>query len=243
MLVHHAHPLPPNVAEQLALRLGWFIAEPIIRWHSRESTETLPAPWKTAQPDRGFAQQLESAFDRTQANWPWRTMREADSVEQAEGLLTELKGQDVAIASFGFQLIELPRSVELDAAAYLTMVHAAATPLEARQRFIVRHLTAPLPALRAHPDASASIFRSGGALDQTVSEAALDLSRALAVLIERIVTPAPGDESAERHFADLTDKPRCTECRPDDPVLHEEPGRVWVAPARMPGTILSLPVS
>jgi len=243
MLVHHADPLPPGRAEQLALKLGLFIAAPIIRWHAHESTEALPPPWRTAQPDRGFAGQLNAALDRTSVNWPWRSLRIVRSGAEAEALLMELRGQEVAIATFGFELVEHARSVQLESSARLSVVHAAATERESRTQFTLRHFEVPLAANRSHPQQSIDAFSAGGELDQMVRSAALDESRALAVTVARAVTPAAGTEPARRHFADLANKPKCSECRPGDPVLHEEPGRVWVAPAHDPGTILSLPVS
>jgi len=241
LLVHHAHPMPVGEAEQLALRLGLFMAIPIIRRRARESAAPLPVAWRSAAPDRGFAQQLTTALERTQANWPWRTLRVVNSGAQTQSLLEHLTGEDVAIATFGFQLEDLEREVQFSAQAHILLVRSAGTPRESRTQILIDHLAAALPADAAHPRRYAALFATGGPLDQMVSAAAHDLTHALAVIIARLATPTPTGSLPSRHFADLAAKPSCAECRPEDAVLHEEPGRVWVAPARLPGTVLSLP--
>jgi hypothetical protein len=240
LLVHHAHPMPPSAAERLALKLGLFIAGPIIRRRARESAGPLPVAWRTPALDRGFVQELSSTLERTQANWPWRTLRLAASREQAEALAEQSKA-DAAVVSFTLELVDLDRQVQFSASALVLLARAAGTPRESRTYIVIRHFAPPLPADTAHPERSAVLFRAGGALDQQVSAAATDLSRALAVTIARLTTPTPIGAIAGRRYADLAVKPRCTECRPEDAVLHEEPARVWVTPSRQPGTVLSLP--
>src|SRR5271167_694789 len=34
----------------------------------------LPAPWRTSEPDRGFATALSMQLSHVAANWPWRTL-------------------------------------------------------------------------------------------------------------------------------------------------------------------------
>ncbi|HTV49631.1 MAG TPA: hypothetical protein VME21_00500 [Steroidobacteraceae bacterium] len=241
LLVHHAHPMPTNEAEQLALRLGLFIAGPIIRRRARESAAPLPRAWRSASADRGFAQQLTAALERTQTNWPWRTLRVVGSREQADELAEHLQGEDVAIASFELQLEDLEHEVQFSADARILLVRSAGTPRESRTQILLRHLAVPLPADAGQPARYAALFSVGGALDQQVSAAVSDLTHGLAVIIGRLATPTPTGPLPSRRFEDLAAKPHCPECRPEDAVLHEEPGRVWVAPGRLPGTVLSLP--
>jgi hypothetical protein len=243
MIAHHAHPLPPAEAEELVLKLGISTAGPIIRRYAREGTDPLPRPWRTEEPDRGFAAALAAALDRTQSNWPWQALRIAASDTEANDVLAELMtGQDVVLVTFQYVLEDQLRTVQLDARAHVRFVRAAGTPRESRTEFSIEHLSQPLAADWGHPRKYSAEFRSGGALDQRVDVAALDLSRALAVTIARLTTAAPDSSPKGRHFADLLVKPKCPECRPNDAVLHEEPGRVWVAPSSLAGTVLSLPV-
>jgi hypothetical protein len=243
MIMHHAHPLPPDKAEELTLKLGLSTAGPIIRRYARDGTDPLPRAWRTDEPDRGFAAALAAALDRTQSNWPWRALRIAASTTEANDVLAELtSGQDVVLVTFQYVLEDQLSSVQLTARARVRLVRDAGTPRESRTEFTIEHLSQALAADWGHPDKSASEFRADGALDQMVDAAALDLSRALAVTIARLTTAAPEVRATGRHFADLLVKPKCAECRPNDAVLHEEPGRVWVAPSRLAGTVLSLPV-
>jgi hypothetical protein len=243
MIMHHAHPLPPGKAEELAMKLGLSTAAPIIRRYAREGTDPLPRAWRTDEPDRGFAAALAAALDRTQSNWPWRALRIAASNTEANDVLAELMtGEDVVLVTFQYVLEDQLRSVQLNARARVRFVRDAGTPQESRTEFTIEHLSLPLAADWGHPSTSAPEFRSDGALDQMVDAAALDLSRALAVTVARLTTAAPDVRVTGRHFADLLVKPKCPECRPNDAVLHEEPGRVWVAPSRLAGTVLSLPV-
>jgi hypothetical protein len=243
MLAHHAHPLNPNAAERLALRLGLLLAAPIIRDNARESRDPLPPPWKSAQPDRGFVSDLKAALDRSQANWPWRALRFVGSTEAADGVVGELKGEDVAVAVIGMELTEHTKDVQFSADVTLTVIRAAGSAREMRTVVTIRHLSERLPATRDRAGEDAAAFRAGGTLDQMVNGAALDLSRIIAVTVARAATPPPAGQAPSRRFGDLTHKPRCAECRSGDPVLHEEPGRVWVAPFKSPGTILSLPLA
>ncbi len=242
LIAHHPHPLSPQEAEQLALKIGLFAAAPIIRRQAREGLDPLPRAWQAGDPDRGFSAALAAALDRTQANWPWRALRIVASDSEANDAVEGLKGEDVAVVTFKCELEDWMQTVQFSARARVRLLRAAGTPQESRTEFNIRHLSKPLTADWGRSRKYAAVFRSGGPLDQSVDAAALDLSRALAVTIARLTTATPNIRIAGREFGQLADKPQCPECRPDDAVLHEEPGRVWVAPAKLAGTVLSLPV-
>jgi hypothetical protein len=241
-IVHHAHPMPSAEAEQLALKVGLYAALPMIRRRAREGWDPLPRAWQSGEPDRGFSQAIAAALDPAQqANWPWRALKIVTSRAEANAALAQLSGQDAAVATFKCELEDQLRSVQLIARASLKLIHAAGTAGESRTQFNIRHYGRPLDADWGRPRKYVVAFRSGGPLDEQVSAAALDLSHAIAVVVARLTTPATL-EAASRHFGDLVHKPECPECRPSDPVIHEEPGRVWVIPARLGATLLSLPV-
>lgn len=242
LIAHHPHPLSPSEAEQLALNLGLFTAGPIIRRQARAGLDPLPRAWQSGDPDRGFTAALAAALDRTQANWPWRALRIVSSESEAHDVVDELTGQDVAVVTFKCELEDWIHTVQFSARARVRLLRAVGTPQESRTEFSIRHLSSPLTADWGRARKYAVVFRSGGPLDQLVNAAALDLSRALAVTIARLTTPTPNIRIAGREFGQLLNKPKCPECRPDDAVLHEEPGRVWVAPSKLAGTVLSLPV-
>lgn len=241
-IVHHAHPLPPSEAEQLALKLGLYAAVPIIRRRARDGWDPLPRAWQTSEPDRGFSADISAALDPAQqANWPWRALKIVSSSAEANAALAELSGQDAAVATFKCELEDGLRTVRLVARATVRLIRDAGAPDQKDTQFNIRHYGRAIVADWGRPQKYAVAFRSGGPIDDQVSAAALDLSHALAVIIARLTTPETL-ESASRHFGDLTHKPTCPECRASDPVIHEEPGRVWVIPARLGATLLSLPV-
>jgi len=242
LIAHHPQPLSPEDAEQLALKLGLFTAGPIIRREARAGFDPLPQAWQSGDPDRGFTAALEAALDRTQANWPWRALRIVESQAQARDAVADLTGQDVAIVTFRCELEDWMHTVQFSARARVRLLRAAGTPQESRTQFSIRHLSVPLTADWGRARKYAAVFRAGGPLDQAVNAAALDLSRALAVTIARLTTGTPNIRIAGRVFSQLLEKPKCPECRPDDAVLQVEPGRVWVAPSNLAGTVLSLPV-
>jgi hypothetical protein len=242
MLAHHAHPLSQSRAEALAHALGLIVALPIIHNRARESLLPLPRLWTTDDADRGFMERLSAALEPGEANWPWRSLSLVKSGEEIDRLIGQLSGDDVAVALLGFELEDLGSYVQLGVQADLTFVRSTGTARESRVRTVIRHLAPRLPADPQRPRRSAGEFSAGGALDRLMGTAALDLSRALAVTIARDLTagpPSPDDQG--RRYASLGHKPKCRECSPNDLVLHEEPGRVWVVPAKLPGTILSLP--
>jgi hypothetical protein len=243
-IVHHPHPMPVEEAEQLVLQLGMSAAMPIIRRHARGGRDPLPRAWRTDEPDRGFAADVADALDPgQQSNWPWRALKIVSSSDDAHAALAQLEGRDAAIVTFHCELEDHLSTVQLLARANVTMIRASGTPSESRTRFSILHYARPITADWSKPKQSAAPFRADGLLDQEVDEAALDLSHALAVTIARLTTPAaPNLQTVKRRFGDLAHKPHCAPCRPSDPVLHQEPGRVWVAPAQLGGDVLSLPV-
>ncbi|MGH8218373.1 MAG: hypothetical protein ACREUT_07395 [Steroidobacteraceae bacterium] len=241
-IMHHGHPLPTPEAEQLALKVGLYAALPMIRRLARNGWDPLPRAWQTGEPDRGFSAEIAAALDPSQqGNWPWRALKIVTSSAEAEQALAQLDGQDAAVVTYRCQLEDQLHTVQLVARASVKLIHDAQTAGQSDTRFNIRHYARPLVADWGRSRESAAVFRSGGPLDAEVSAAALDLSHALAVVIARLTTPATL-EAASRHFGDLTHKPQCSVCRPSDPVIHEEPGRVWVIPARLGATLLSLPV-
>ncbi len=242
LIAHHPHPLSPADAEQLALKIGLFAAEPIIRRDARGGLDPLPPAWQSGDPDRGFTAALSAALDRRQANWPWRGLRIVESQSEADDAVAELTGQDVAVVTFKCELEDWMQTVQYSAWAHVQLVRSAGTPEESRTKYGIDHLSRPLAADWGFARKYEAEFRPGGAFDQTVNAAALDLGRALAVTIARLTTATPNVRIAGRQFGQLAEKPKCPECRPDDAVLQEEPGRVWVAPSKLAGTVLSLPV-
>lgn len=241
-IVHHARPLPPAEAEQLALKLGLEAAVPIIRRRARDGWDPLPRAWQTDEPDRGFSADISAALDPAQqANWPWRALKIVTSSAEADAALAELSGQDAAIATFKCELEDDFRTVQLVARATVRLIHDAGAAGQKETQFNIRHYGRPIAADWGRPRKYAITFRSGGPIDDEVSGAALDLSHALAVIIARLTTPETLT-AASRQFGDLTHKPTCPECRAADPVIHQEPGRVWIIPARLGATLLSLPV-
>lgn len=242
LIAHHPHPLSAADAEQLALKIGLFAAAPIIRRQARAGLDPLPPAWQSGDPDRGFTAALSAALDRRQANWPWRALRIVASQSEADDAVAELTGQDVAVVTFKCELEDWMQTVQFSAWAHVELLRSAGTPQESRTKYGIDHLSRPLPADWGHARKYEAEFRPGGALDRAVNAAALDLGRALAVTIARLTTATPNVRIAGREFGQLAVKPNCPECRPDDAVLQEEPGRVWVAPSKLAGTVLSLPV-
>jgi hypothetical protein len=222
-----------STTQRLALSLG-------LGARPRGAAGPLPAMWRTARPDRGLAQELSAALAPSDANWPWRELQVLANSHALDRQLALLAREDVAIAQLGFELEDLGSRVQFVAHADVTIARALGTSREARTHMLLRHLAAPLSAQAAHPQRSVQEFRPGGPLDQRIAAAALDLSRLLAVTIARAA--APGAAPAGRRLKELTRRPECSECRADDVILHEEPGRIWIAPAKSPGTILSLPL-
>jgi len=243
LIRHHPRPLSPVTAQAMALRLGLYVAVPIIRRYARTGLDPLPTAWRTDQPDRGFTAALEAAIDRTQANWPWRDLKIVRTEAKARAALADLTGDDVALVSFKYELEDWIETVQYSAEARVSMLRDVGTPRESRTQFDIRHLSRMIAADWGDPREYAAVFRAAGPLDQAVNSAALDLSRALAVTISRLTTATPDIQIAGLEFGQLLHKPSCGVCRSTDTVLQQSPGRVWVAPWKLAGTILSLPVA
>jgi hypothetical protein len=243
LIEHHPRPLSPTAAEAMAFKLGLFVAGPIIRRYAREGLDPLPQAWQSGQPDRGFSEALEAALDRTQANWPWRDLKIVSTEAKAREALADAAGEDVAIVRFKCELEDWIETVQYSAEARVSMLRDVGTARESRTEFDIRHLSRKIPANWGDPRRYATVFESGGTLDEAVNAAALDLSRALAVTISRLTTATPNIQIAGLEFGQLLRKPHCPVCRPSDTVLQQAPGRVWVAPWKLAGTILSLPVA
>ncbi|MGH8227189.1 MAG: hypothetical protein ACRET2_10710 [Steroidobacteraceae bacterium] len=242
LIAHHPHPLSDAAAEQLALKIGLQAAVPIIRRDARQGLDPLPDAWKSGEPDRGFTAALAAALERPQANWPWRDLRIVQSQADVRDAISELTGQDVAIATIKCELEDWMHTVQYSAVAHVRLLRAVGTPHESRTQFTIRHLSKRLTADWGDARQYAAVFKADGPLDHVVGAAALDLSRVLAVTIARLTTATPDVQIAGRRFSALPEKPDCSACEPSDPVLHTEPGRVWVAPSKLAGTVLSLPV-
>jgi hypothetical protein len=109
-------------------------------------------------------------------------------------------------------------------------------------RTAVEYFAPPLAGNSARPRRSRAHFVMDGPLDDQVSTAATDLSQFLATIVARVSVP----DSLHPHnptLGELGVHPACGECRASDPVVYEQPGRVWVRVGRPPGTILALPLA
>ena len=241
LLVHHAVRLPDKTAESLALKLGYWIAAPIIRRDREERRAPLPAAWLTAQPDRGFSQAFLVQLSHVASNWPWRTLVVSSSGPESDSQLQTLVGQDAVVAVVRDELANLGGKVEFHVTMDLTTVRAIATTHETRVHSQVEYFAAPLVADSGMPRRSLAQFVQDGALDDQVSVAATDLGQFLATIVARVSVPA----SLHPHnptLGELGVHPTCGECRASDPVVYQQPGRVWVRVGRPPGSILALPL-
>ncbi len=123
----------------------------------------------------------------------------------------------------------------------LVTVRAIATRHETRAQIPVQYFAPLLVADSAMPRHNLAAFAMEGPLDDQVSTAATDLSQFLATMVARISVP----ESLRAHnptLGELGAHPVCAECRAADPVVYQQPGRVWVRVAKSGGSILSLPL-
>jgi hypothetical protein len=218
-LVHHAVRLPDN-----------------------ERRGPLPSAWRTSESDRGFTQALLMQLSQPSANWPWRTQIVSSSGPESDSQLQSLPGQDAVIAVVRDELVDLAGKVELHVKMQLVTVRAIATPHETRMRTQVEYFAPPLTGNSAMPRRSHAHFVMDGPLDEQVSTAATDLSQFLATIVARISVP----DSLHPHnpsLGELGVHPTCSACRASDPVVYEQPGRVWVRVGKPPGTILALPLT
>ena len=145
------------------------------------------------------------------------------------------------IAAVHDELVDLAGKVELHVTMQLVTVRASATAREARVRTQVEYFAPPLVADGAMPRRSLAQFAMEGPLDDQVGTAATDLSQFLATIVARVSVP----DSLHPHnptLGELGVHPTCGACRTSDPVVYEQPGRVWVRLGKPPGTILALPL-
>jgi hypothetical protein len=242
LLVHHAVRLPDRQAESLALKFGYWIAASVVRRDREERRGPLPSAWLTSEPDRGFGQGLLMQLSQASANWPWRTLIISSPGPESDSQLQSLPGQDAVIAVVRDELVDLAGKVELHVTMQLVTVRAIATPRETRLRTQVEYFAPPLTGDSAMPRRSQAHFVMDGPLDDQVSTAATDLSQFLATIVARVSVP----DSLHPHnpsLGELGVRPTCGACRASDPVVYEQPGRVWVRVGKPPGTILALPLT
>lgn len=200
----------------------------------------LPVPWRTSEPDRGFAQALLQQLSGP-ANWPWQTLIVSSSGPESDSQLQTLVGQDAVVAVVRDELVDLAGKVQLHVIMDLTTVRAIATTHEKRVHVNVEYLARALTADSGLPRRSRAQFVAAGPLDNQVSTAATDLSEFLATIVARVSVPNrlhPHNPT----LGELGVRPDCGECRPADPVVYQQPGRVWVQMSKLPGSILALPL-
>ncbi len=240
LLVNHAARLPDKGSESLALKLGHWIAAPISRRDRYEWSAQLPLSWRTSEPDRGFAQALLLQLSGP-ANWPWQTLIVSSSGPESDSQLQSLVGQDAVIAVIRDELVDLAGKVELHVTMDLTTVRAIATTHETRVHVSVDYFARALRADSGQSRRSVAQFVVAGPLDDQVNTAAADLSEFLATVVARVSIP----NSLHPHnptLGELGVHPSCDVCRPADPVVYQQPGRVWVQVSKVPGSILALPL-
>ncbi|HEY1900502.1 MAG TPA: hypothetical protein VGG49_11975 [Steroidobacteraceae bacterium] len=223
------------------LQLGHWIAAPVIRRDGEARRVPLPAPWRTSEADRGFSQALLMQLSHVAANWPWRTLVVSSSEPESDSQLQTLVGQDAVVAVVRDELVDLGGRVEFHATMDLTTVRAIATTHETRTTTQVQYFGRSLLADSAMPRRSRARFVMDGPLDEQVSTAATDLSQFLATIVARVSVP----DSLRPHnptLGELGVRATCGACRASDPVVYQQPGRIWVRVGKSPGSILALPL-
>lgn len=201
----------------------------------------LPVPWRTPEPDRGFTTALLMQLSHVAANWPWRTLILSSSGPQSDSQLQTLAGEDAVVAVVHDELLDLKGKVQFHVTLELVTVRAIATRQETRAQTPVEYFAPLLVGDSGKPRRHMASFAMDGPLDDQVSTAAIDLSQFLATMVARISVP----ESLRAHnpsLAELGVHPVCADCRASDPVVYQQPGRVWVRVAKSGGSILSLPL-
>jgi hypothetical protein len=201
----------------------------------------LPAPWHTPEPDRGFSGALLMQLSHVAANWPWRTLILSTSGPETDSQLQTLGGEDAVVVEVHDELLDLGGKVQFHVTLELVTVRAIATRQESRAQTPVQYFAPLLVADSGMPRRSLAAFAMDGPLDDQVNTAAIDLSQFLATIVARISVP----ESLRAHnptLGELGAHPACAECRASDPVVYQQPGRVWVRVAKSGGGILSLPL-
>jgi hypothetical protein len=241
LLVRHAQRLADRRPESALLKLGHWIAAPMAAKDRTDHRTALPAPWLTTEPDRGFSQALLMQLSHAPSNWPWRTLIVSSSAAETETQLQALAGQDVVAAQIRTELADLGGKVEYHLTLELTTARAAAPAHEGRAHTHVEYFATPLPADPAAPRRRQGLFAMEGSLDSQVSTAATDLGQFLAMIVGRVSVPA-GLRPHNPTLGELSLHPVCDPCRPSDPVIYLQPGRVWVRVGRSTGTILALPL-
>ncbi len=201
----------------------------------------LPRAWRTTDPDRGFSQALLMQLAHVAANWPWRTLIVSNSAADSDSHLQTLEGQDAVVATAHDELVDLGGRVQFHVTLALTTVRAIATPQERRVHTRVEYFARNLVAVSSRPRRNRALFSTDGPLDDRVSTAATDLSQFLALIVARVSVP----DNLHPHnptLGALGLHPVCGECRASDPVVYQQPGRVWVRVGKPPGRILALPL-
>ena len=201
----------------------------------------LPAPWRTPEPDRGFTAALLMQLSHVAANWPWRTLILSTSGPERDRQLQTLGGEDAVVALVHDELVDLRGKVQFHVTMELVTVREIATRHETRARTPVQYFAPLLTADSGMPRRSLAAFAVDGLLDDQVSTAATDLSQFLATIVARVSEP----QSLRAHnptLGELGAHPVCGDCRDTDPVVYQQPGRVWVRVAKSGGSILSLPL-
>jgi hypothetical protein len=200
----------------------------------------LPRAWRTSEADRGFTQALLMQLSHVAANWPWRSLIVSTSAAQSAGHLQTLSGQDAVVAVAHDELVDLGGKVQFHVIMDLVTVRAAGAHQQ-RAHTPVEYFAPLLPADSSLPRRSLPVFAMDGPLDEQVSTAATDLSQFLALIVARVSVPSslhPHNSS----LAALGLHPVCAECRASDPVIYQQPGRVWVRVGKPHGRILALPL-
>jgi hypothetical protein len=201
----------------------------------------LPAAWRTAEPDRGFAAALLMQLSHVAANWPWRTLIVSTSGPESDSQLQTLTGEDAVVVVVHDEVVNLGGRVQFQVSMELATVRAIATGHETREQTPVRYFAPVLVADSAMPHRSRAAFALDGPLDDQVSTAVTDLSQFLATIVARVSVP----ESLRAHnptLGELGAHPVCGQCRASDPVVYQQPGRVWVRVGKQGGSILALPL-
>jgi hypothetical protein len=201
----------------------------------------LPQAWRTSEPDRGFAEALQRQLSLGAANWPWRRLIDGSSGADSDSQLATLTDQTVVIAVVHDELVDLGGKVEFHVTMELVTVRAIATAHENRSRTQVQYFAPALIADSSAPRRSMAPFAMDGALDAQVSTAATDLSQFLATIVARVSVP-PALRPHNPTLGELGAHPLCPACRASDQVVYAQPDRVWVRVAKVPGSILALPL-
>jgi hypothetical protein len=201
----------------------------------------LPVTWRTREPDRGFASALMMLLSPGAANSPWRQLLVSTSGADTQSQLQMLEGQDAVVAVVHDELLDQGGKVAYHVTMDVATMRAIATAQETRVHTPVQYFATPLSANSHLPRRSRATFAMEGPLDGQVSTAATDLSQFLATIVARVSVPA----SLRPHnptLGELGVHPACGVCRAADPVVYQQPGRVWVRAGMPVGAILALPL-